>query len=254
MKEASKAQIKLLRKLSQRKYRENEQLFIVEGERAVEQVLENGVIEVESIFVKENKTDSYKQTADCFILSKSIFHELSDTETPQGVIAVCKMPDPVTLEELQKLNSGVIVATDAIQDPGNLGTIIRTASWFGSEALLHGKGTVDVFNPKVVRSTAGATGVLPFISGDLDYLLGELETSGWNVLLLDGNPGAATITSIPKKEKTVLVVGNEANGVSASLITPKRRRTLIPSVRNSKVVESLNAAVALSIALWSVNN
>lgn len=254
MKEASKAQIKLLRKLSLRKYREKEQLFIVEGERAVEQVLENKILEVESIFTEESKADSYKPTTACFTLSKNMLYELSDTESPQGVIAVCKMPKPVSIEELQKTKSGVIVATDAIQDPGNLGTIIRTASWFGSLALLHGKGTVDVFNPKVVRSTVGATGVLPFVSGNLGDLLEDLESSGWNVLLLDGNPGAVPITSILKKEKTVLVVGNEANGIDSSLITPERQRVLIPPANNSGAVESLNAGVALSIALWSVNN
>ncbi len=254
MKEASKAQIKLLRKLSQRKYREKEQLFIVEGERAVEQVLENDVLEVESVFVEESKANNYPMFTNSFSLAKSAFNELADTETPQGVLALCKMPEPISVDQLQELEDGVIIATDSIQDPGNLGTIIRTSCWFGSKVLLHGKGTVDVFNPKVVRSTAGATGLLPFISGDLEYLLDKLETSGWNVLLLDGNPGATPIRSIPKKEKTVLVVGNEANGVAPSLITPKRRRVLIPSTSNSSAVESLNAAVALSIALWSVNN
>ncbi len=254
MKEASKAQIKLIRKLSQRKHREKEELFIVEGERAVEQVLENEFLKVESIFIEESNTESFNMIANSFSLDKSTFNELADTESPQGVLAICKMPKPISLEELQKLEFGVIVATDAIQDPGNLGTIIRTASWFGSSALLHGKGTVDVFNPKVVRSTAGATGALPFISGDLEDFLENLESSGWNVLLLDGNSGAQPITSIPKKEKTILVVGNEANGIAPSLINPKRKRALIPSGNNSDAVESLNAAVALSIALWSVNN
>lgn len=254
MKEASKAQITLLRKLSQRKYREKEQLFIVEGERAVEQVLENKVLEVESIFVEENKAPGYQLLTNSFSLDKNTFDELADTKTPQGVIALCKMPKPVSIDELQELEDGVVIATDSIQDPGNLGTIIRTSCWFGSKVLLHGKGTADIFNPKVVRSTAGATGVLPFISGDLDPLLSKLEISGWNVLLLDGNPGAMPITSIPKKGKTVLVVGNEANGIAPSLIIPKRRRIQIPSTSDSSAIESLNAAIALSIALWSVNN
>lgn len=254
MKPASKAQITLLRKLSLRKHREKEQLFIVEGERAVEQVLENGVIEVQSVFVEEGLASGYQLKADVFTLPKNIFHELADTETPQGILALCKIPEPVSMEELQDLDAGIIVATDAIQDPGNLGTIIRTASWFGCRAILLGKGSVDIFNPKVVRSTAGATGVLPYLTVDLNEELQKLEDSGWNVLLLDGNSGAEPINELPRTKKSVLVVGNEANGIAPSLITPKRKRVLIPSNNGSKAVESLNAAVAVSIALWSVYN
>ncbi|MFV1883295.1 MAG: TrmH family RNA methyltransferase [Balneola sp.] len=254
MRPASNAQIKLLRKLSQRKYREKEGLLIVEGERAVEQVLENGVIEVQSVFVEEGLAVSFQLTDNSFSLPKKTFTELADTETPQGILAVCKIPEPVSMNKLQDLDSGVIVATDAIQDPGNLGTIIRTASWFGSKAILLGKGTVDIFNQKVVRSTAGATGVLPYLSGGLNEDLQKLEESGWNILLLDGNSGAEPISELPKAKKTLLVVGNEANGITPSLINPKRKRVLIPSNNGPKAVESLNAAVALSIALWSVHN
>ena len=254
MESASKAQIKLLRKLAQKKYREKEQLFIVEGERAVEQVLENGSIEVDSVFIEEGKALSYQLLANSFSLSKNTFIEIADTESPQGVLALCKMPEPVSIEELLDLNSGVIVATDAIQDPGNLGTIIRTASWFGSNAILLGKGTVDIFNPKVVRSTAGATGVLPFLPCDLNENLEKLEESGWQVLLLDGNPGAEPLSHIQTSKKIILVVGNEANGIDSVLINSKRKRVLIPSGNSSNTVESLNAAVAMSIALWSVYN
>ncbi len=254
MKPALNSHLKLLRKLGQRKYREKEQLFMIEGERAVEQVLENGIIEVESVFVEEGKAISYPLLANSFSLLKDMLNELSDTESPQGILAICKMPKPISIEGLCNVESGVIVATNAIQDPGNLGTIIRTASWFGCNAMLFGKGTVDAFNPKVVRSTAGATGVLPYLGGDLNEILEQLEGNDWDVLLLDGNPGSQPINKIPKSKKTVLVVGNEANGIDTSLINPKRKRVLIPSNEGIKTVESLNAAVATSIALWSVNN
>ncbi len=254
LQEASINQIKLLRKLSQRKHRDKEQLFFIEGERAVEQVLGNGLIQVDSIFVEEGKANSYELMANSFILPNKLFQEISDTENPQGVLAVCKMPNPISLEELQNIGSGVIVATDAIQDPGNLGTIVRTASWFGSSAILLGKGTVDLFNPKVVRSTVGATGVLPFVTGDLNEMLEQLETVGWQTLLMDGNSGAEPIHQITKTKKTILVVGNEANGIADELIKPNRKRVLIPSKSTSKSVESLNAAVALSLGLWSVYN
>ncbi|GAB5409785.1 MAG: RNA methyltransferase [Balneolaceae bacterium] len=254
LQEASINQIKLLRKLSLRKNREKKKLFLIEGERAVDQVLEHGFLKIESIFVDESKANSYKKLANSFLLEEKTFLEITDTETPQGVLAVCIMPNPVSLRELEDIESGIIVATDAIQDPGNLGTIIRTASWFGATAILLGKGTVDIFNPKVVRSTVGSTGTLPFLVGELNQFITQLEQSGWNTLLLDGNAGSIPINQIQKNKKTILVVGNEANGISGELMSENRQRTLIPSKSSTKNAESLNAAVALSIGLWSVNN
>ncbi|MEQ9309161.1 MAG: RNA methyltransferase [Balneolaceae bacterium] len=254
MQEASNNQIKLLRKLSHRKNREKEGLFIVEGERAVEQVLNHRFLSIEAIFIEDELAKSHQLPTKYFTLPKKIFIEIADTETPQGILAVCAMPNPISVQELEKIESGVIVATDAIQDPGNLGTIIRTASWFGVESILLGKGTVDIFNPKVVRSTVGSTGALPFLMGNLKEILDQLEHSGWNTLLLDGNPGSTPINEINKHKKTILVVGNEANGVSEELKTANRQRILIPSKQSNKSVESLNAAIALSIGLWSVNN
>jgi len=254
LEEASINQIKLLRKLSKRKYREKENLFVVEGERAVEQILDHGFLKVVTLFVAEANASNYELFANSFLLDQKILNEVSNTETPQGVLTICKIPEPISITELENLDSGVIIATDAIQDPGNLGTIIRTATWFGTNAILLGNGTVDTFNPKVVRSTVGSTGTLPFLTGDLKEVIGKLEEAGWTTLLLDGNEGSIPINLIKNHKKTILVVGNEANGISKELITRNRQRVLIPSKSPSKSIESLNAAVALSIGLWSVNN
>ena len=253
MQAASNNQIKLLRKLCQRKYREQEQLFLVEGKRAVEQILENNAVEVVSVFVNTEIPVLSSSKASVFLLSPALFKKLSRTENPQGVLAICKMPKPVNMESFASSN-GVLVATDAIQDPGNLGTIIRTASWFGVQGIFYGTGTVDPFNPKVIRSTAGATGILPSISGNLATLLTDLEVQGWQSFLLDGNAGATPISEVSFPEKKILVVGNETNGITNKLITPGRKRMLLPSKSGTKAVESLNAAIALSIALWSVYN
>lgn len=250
MKKASNNQIKLLRKLGQKKHREKESLFIVEGERAVEQVLENGVVKVKEVFVEEETAVSYQQSVvSSFHIDPNTFSEISDTENPQGILAVCEIPKETTLSELKK-GSGLIIATDRIQDPGNLGTIVRTGVWFGASAILLGKGTVDLFNPKVVRSTAGATGNLAHLSSDLDKELQEFEKEGWKVLMLDGNPGSEAINKVKLPEKAILIVGNEANGVDRKLISPNRKRVLIPAAENNRSVESLNAAIALSIALY----
>lgn len=253
MNKASNNQIKLLRKLAQKKYREKEGLFIVEGERAVEQIFENGVIQVKEVFVEEGKAISSQLSVNSFYeLESKLMNEISDTETPQGVLAVCEIPKEISLNELQK-ESGLIVATDRIRDPGNLGTILRTAAWFGAVGLIAGKGTVDLFNPKVVRSTAGATGTLPYRNSNLHEDFNILEEAGWQIIMLDGNEGAKPLNEIKITNKTVLVVGNEANGIDKKLIQPNRTRALIPASQSNRSVESLNAAIALSIALYQVN-
>ena len=254
LQKASNSQVKLLRKLGQKKYREKEGLFLVEGERAVQQFLENKTVRMVDFFVVQGKElPSFLTTQKCYELDSELFSELTNTETPQRVLAVCKIPGEISID-LLKDQEGVIIATDSIQDPGNLGTIIRTATWFGAKGLILGKGTVDMFNPKVVRSMAGATGVIPFLNSELNPVFELLEQSGWEVLFLDGNPGAESLNMTKLADKTVLVVGNEANGIDPGLITTGRKRVMIPSQGTQKTVESLNAAIALSIALYAIHS
>lgn len=251
MRKASNNEIKLLRKLARKKYREKEQRFVVEGERAVEQVVENGLVEVETVFVSVGIAVSYQLSAISVEIGEDVLAEVADTENPQGILAVCKMPGEVGIDEL-KNQEGVIVATDAIQDPGNMGTILRTAAWFGAKALIAGKGSVDVYNPKVVRSTAGATGSIPVLSGELEAILKELESSGWQVLLLDGGEESVKLRSVQPAKKTIIVVGNEGNGISRNLLDSDRQKVRIESAPGQDKVESLNAAIAVSIALWGL--
>lgn len=254
MRKASNNEIKLLRKLNRKKYREKEQRFVVEGERAVEQVVENGLIEMEAIFIGERfevQEGKFKGLEVC-VLEDEVFTEVADTDNPQGILAVCKMPEEIQLEKLA-VEIGIIVATDAIQDPGNMGTILRTAAWFGAKALVAGKGSVDVYHPKVVRSTAGATGSIPVLTGDLEDIVNELENSGWQVMLLDGGESAEPLRSVQPTKKTILVVGNEGNGINKNLLNSGRKKVKIESAPGQDKVESLNAAVALSISLFQLS-
>ena len=254
MEKASNNQIKLLRKLGQRKYREQEGLFLVEGERAVEQVLENRLLKVRNVFVSSGRIGNHSVAWDqCNLIDEEEFTELADTENTQGILALCEMPTECEIDSLLD-KEGVIIATDRIQDPGNMGTILRTAAWFGAQALVVGKGSVDVFNPKVVRSTAGATGAMPYLTGEMGELLNELESSGWEILLLDGNPGAIPIARHKSRTKTVIIVGNEANGIHPDLFTEKRKRVRITSGADQPYVESLNAAIAVAIALFTIHS
>lgn len=246
---ASNNQFKDWKKLLMGKYRKKNGLFLAEGERCVEQILINELISPVELIVREGDAPAFVRQANIpvYSLDSSNFNDLADTETPQGVIAVCHQPKESSIDDIGRKN-GVIVAYDAIQDPGNLGTMIRTASWFGASGMISGNGTVDFFHPKVVRSTAGATGSIPFVKGNLQDVFNVLEENGWTVYLLDGSAEAKDLNSITVAEKSVLVVGNEGNGIHSNLFSPNRQGVKISGT--AEYVESLNAAVALSIGLY----
>lgn len=249
----SNADRKLLRKLNQTKQRKKLGLFMVEGARAVAQVLENGQLRVERLFLEEGSDllaeTQWQEVAETH-RARSIpadeLRGLSDTDQPQGVLAICETPQPVDPAELGTEN-GLLIAFDAIRDPGNMGTMIRTASWFGVAGALVGHGTVDLFHPKVVRSTAGATGTIPRAEGELHSLIAE-AAQGRAIYRLEDRPGAVTLSQIPTDRNAVLVVGNEAHGIRNLPEAVPAQSVAIPKI-GEPPVESLNAAVALAIAL-----
>lgn len=257
---ASNRQQTLLRKLNRKKYRYEKRLFLIEGARAVQQIIENGALGIKALFFDQAQEywlqspwRDISEKVDSYTLGRDIFMEVSDTDNPQGVLAMCHMPKEKEVAGLAS-ESGIIVAFDRVQDPGNLGTIIRTASWFGVAAVISGKGTVDLFHPKVVRSTAGATGAMPYTSGDLSEILVDFEAKGWFVNLLDAGENSEPLGSSDVHDKTILVVGNEAHGVSPELFSVGRKKLRISSPSGKPKVESLNAAIATSIALYDLSN
>lgn len=255
---ASNRQQTLLRKLNRKKYRYSERLFFIEGDRAVRQIAGNQVISIKALFFDasqhywtQDEWQPWVKKFDARKLDTEIFHEVTDTENPQGVLALCEMPDETPVNELCD-QEGVIIALNSIQDPGNVGTIIRTASWFGAEALLSGKGTADLFHPKVVRSTAGATGTVAHLNGVLSDILPDFEENGWSVILLNKSSHSEPLSTVRTTGKTIVVVGNEAHGIDDELIQKNRMQAEIPACNEQPAVESLNAAVATSIALYSL--
>ena len=261
MQSISNRQLTLLRKLQQKKYRQQEQLFPVEGKRAVEQVLENKVLEVTHLFFDADQklweTERWQEWAARYpaaLVESGAYLELTDTDTPQGVLALCSMPEEAPLDTFAG-SDGILLALDRIRDPGNLGTMLRTAAWFGVRGMLIGKGTVDLFHPKVVRSSAGATGAIPFRNSELTEDLDRLERMGWQVLLLDAGPDSIPLESAGTGQKKVVVIGNEAHGIERNLFAPGRIAARIepgPAGDDAGAsVESLNAAIALSIALYA---
>ena len=262
----TKQQIKTLRLLGKRSERHAQGRFIIEGERAVRQILFNDRLDVISIIMDQSRTDiaafitesgTQKDLIPVFTVSSSMFHQLSDTKSSQGVLAVCSLPEPADSASLLA-GEGLLLAADRIQDPGNMGTLIRTAVWFGISGLVLSPGSVDLFHPKVVRSTAGATGELPWVESEVTGFLKKAEKAGWRVLLLDASPGASSYQDIAATGKDILVVGNEANGIAENLqnegyTTVQIERGSLSSgtaeKERSTGVESLNVSIAAAIAM-----
>lgn len=254
----SNRKLTLLRKLGRKKYRRKEGLFLAEGARAVRQIIENKRIAICELYFDESQHywqqepwETLAESIDSSTIEKSDYVEVSDTDNPQGVLLLCGIPKEIVLQDLTN-KKGVIVASDRIQDPGNLGTIIRTACWFGVQGFLSGKGTVGLFHPKVVRASAGAAGMLPHVNVELSESLSFFENRGWQIILLDAGAGSVPLKKAKRSDKTIIVIGNEANGVDSSLFSQQRTKVRIVPTENPGV-ESLNAGMAASIALFELS-
>jgi TrmH family RNA methyltransferase len=226
---------KLITSLSQKKYRQKHQLFIAEGVKVVRELLESS-FELEIIF----STESEFSSLDCFIqVSDQELKKISSLKTPNKVLALFKIP-------LQKKvnSSGLIVVLDTINDPGNLGTIIRLCDWFGVEQLVCSQDTVDCYNSKVVQATMGS---LARVSISYLNLSEYLQTVSIPIFIADMDGVNIHKSKLPAS--AILVMGNEANGVSDRLKQLISNKISIPRYGNSNQVESLNVATATAILL-----
>jgi TrmH family RNA methyltransferase len=241
------AQISRLRKLKQRKYRWLEKQFLLEGERGCRQVLEFTPDGLEYVVLREDVANAPPAHCPVFTISTEGMRDLTETETPPAWLGLCRMPAPAVPAKAK----GAVVVCDAIQDPGNLGTILRTASWFGCNTVLLGKGTADPYQPKVVRATAGGIMTLQIAEVDLPSGLDPWLVAGYTPLVLDASPDALTAGDAQLPSKTLFIAGNEGNGLSSAVLSSSWNRFAIPGAGS---LESLNVAVATSIALFAWHN
>ena len=231
----SKNHLKLITSLSQKKYRHKYKLFIVEGIKVVQEFL-NSSYELEILF----STESSFSYLDSFIeVSEQELKKISSLKTPNKVIALFKIP-----VEKNSSSSGLIVALDAINDPGNLGTIIRLCDWFGVDQLLCSKETVDCYNTKVVQSSMGSLTRVAISYIDLKEYLTSVSIPIF-IADMDGD----NIYEMKPPTSAVLVMGNEANGISNSIKQIVSTKITIPRYGNSQLTESLNVATATAILL-----
>ena len=238
----SKNQIKHIRSLHQAKGRKSSRQFIVEGPKAVAEVLHSD-FEVLQVFALpgwiENQGHLLPQAEQ---ISEKDLHRISNQKQPNQVLAVVQMPEaptpPDSVEEL-------CLVLDTIQDPGNLGTIIRTADWFGIKQVVCSKETADIYNPKVVQSTMGSIGRVQVsytnLPDWLEQISGKVPVYG---TLLNGK----NIYASKLQSKALLVIGNESKGISDEVAFYISEGIKIPAYGDSET-ESLNAAVATGIVV-----
>lgn len=243
--------IKHIKKLKEKKYRQQYREYIVEGLKLIKEAInENAKINKIIICESEDNTEMIENHLryeiarfDCVLVPHNIFKTLSDVETPQGIMAIIEKSHA---SKKIDFNTDIIVALDDVQDPGNLGTILRTIDSIGLKQVLVSKNTVDCYNSKVIRSTMGAIFRVNVIEcDDLCNTLTLTKNNGFKIMVTSLK-AKKSIYDV-KYQKKVIVVGNEANGVSESVIKLADEKLIIPMRGKT---ESLNVAVATGVILY----
>lgn len=246
----SNVQIKqMMALLKKSKERKEQKAFVIEGRKMFEEICQDKSRVVKAYFsdsyVKEQYDGKNMPDVPYEIVADSVFAAMAETVTPQGVLAIVKMPE-YSLEDMIA-DAGTLVLLENLRDPGNLGTIIRTAEAAGVSGVVLSKESVDIYNPKVIRSTMGAVYRVPFLYvEDFSGLLKELRDK--NVRLLAAHlKGQKTFDRADYSGKVGILIGNEANGLSEEAAELANEKVLIPMAGS---VESLNAAVAAALLMY----
>ena len=245
----------LARDLGRRKAREKHSLFVAEGVRSVEELLRSG-LKIEGVLIAPQlsaaprglllRSALEKAGVDLLEVSEKDFRSAAETESPQGVIAIAAIPR----RDLNDLAAGKrcrILVLDGVQDPGNAGTIVRTAAALGATATIALAGTVDLWNPKVIRSSMGAQFVHPVVHVTTPELLSYLQRS--EIELWGAEAGGDPIDTQSVPDRIAIALGNEGAGLSPDVRTAATKRVSLPI---SSSVESLNVAVAAGIILYQL--
>lgn len=238
---AKNQKVKDWKKLHTKKERLKTNTFLIEGEHLAEEALKSKGT-VKEILVNDESAipADLDMSIPCYVLSEDAFSAVTETETPQRIAAVCHMPDKQP-DQLKRL-----LLIDAVQDPGNLGTMIRTADAAGIDAVVLGEGTADAYNGKTLRSAQGSHFHIPILKRPLDEFTAELKSQGVAIYGTALENGAA-YQSVKPEESFALIVGNEGAGVDAGLLQKTDLNLYVPLYGQA---ESLNVAVAAAILVY----
>ena len=242
--------IKSIKKLKERKYRDLNNEYIIEGIKILKEAIQEKAVIKKIVICEECLANNIIDEKllyeiakyDCLYVSKKIFEGLTDVSKPQGILAVVEKNNKKDIN----YNEDIIVALDGLQDPGNLGTILRTLDSANLSQVVVSKDTVDAYNPKVVRSTMGAIFRVNIVEAEnLKETLKEMKRHKYKVMCTDLT-ASKNIYEIDYYKK-ILVIGNEANGISKELLDMADEKIIIPMLGKT---ESLNASVATSIIVY----
>ena len=224
-------------KLKQKKYREKQQEFIVEGEHLVLEALAANA--VKEILIRENSHYQLPTHLPTFTLGEHLFKQIATTQTPQPVMAICKIT-PQIINQKKRL-----LLLNRIGDPGNLGTLIRSAAAFGFDGVVLDEGCVDLYNEKVVRATGGAIFKIPVVKQALPQYVSELKLEGVTVLGTRLEHGQS-LKNVGNLAKMAVILGNEGSGIDEDLLMKVDQCVFI---KMNAEIDSLNVAIAGSIIM-----
>ena len=233
--------VKELLSLSQKKNRQEKKLFVIEGLHLVEEASKLDLLEM-VLSTDEELLNQFNTNK--YLVNEAIIKKLSTTVTPQNIIGVVKML-PNNFEVVDKY-----IVLDGIQDPGNLGTIIRTSLGMGVNHFILSESCVDIYNEKTIRATQGAIFQAKCYYTNLENIYKTLKQNG-NEIIVTSLKATKALNQIKKPTKYALVVGNEANGISEASENAADTLIIIPLKNN---IESLNVAMALGIVLYNLEN
>lgn len=237
----SKNLIKLIKSLEQKKYRKREKLFVAEGPKVVGDLM---TLMAPHLIIATSDWYNEQHVAADVVANEDEMHRISFLQHPQGVMALFRLPELEDLPQDQLLNN-LTLALDDVQDPGNLGTIIRLADWFGIEHILCNQGTADAYSSKVVQASMGSIARVRLHYTDLAEYLKKLHdiVPVYGTFLDGSNLYAEELSS-----SGIIIMGNEGNGISNSVERHVTKRLLIPSYPAERpTAESLNVAIATAI-------
>jgi RNA methyltransferase, TrmH family len=240
----SKTQVKYIQSLVHKKFREQYGQYIIEGPKLLTEALNGDLSAISKIYAYPEwlaKSGSLipQKGIDIIPVSEDEMKKISALSTPGPVLAILQMPRNAALAAFP----GITILLDAIQDPGNLGTIIRTADWFGIRNIICGEGCVDCYNPKVIQSTMGSIFRMNIIYQELNSFIDQWPGIPVMASSLEGS----ILRDVKKEKDAFLVIGNESRGISREIL---QRATVKVRIPGGGETESLNAAVATGILLF----